>query len=142
MPNTTVFQIGLSEKHQWQRAAAKTYVGLLASDAWLLAVGVIKPQSRIFETWLWMNACESGATDVQDVNQRGFARHSAMLAPTTVKNIAITMVIAAQPMIWIVTIARFAILAAITAFPVGSIFKTMRIYLGWRLINWGAICSE
>ena len=65
-----------------------------------------------------------------------------MLAPMTVKNIAITMMIAAQPMIWIVTIARFAILAPITAFLVGSTFKTMRIYLGWRLIDWGAICSE
>jgi hypothetical protein len=36
--------------------------------------------------------------------QRGFIRHSAMLAPMTVKNIAITMMIAAQRMTWIVAI--------------------------------------
>jgi hypothetical protein len=36
-----------------------------------------------------------------------------MLTPMTVKNIVITTMIAAQPTIWIVTIARFAILAPI-----------------------------
>jgi hypothetical protein len=45
--------------------------------------------------------------------QRGFAKHSVMLTPMTVKNIVITTMIAAQPTIWIVTIARFAILAPI-----------------------------
>jgi hypothetical protein len=47
--------------------------------------------------------------------QRGFATHSLMLAPMTVKNIPIAMMIAAQPMTWIVAIARFEILVRISS---------------------------
>jgi hypothetical protein len=49
--------------------------------------------------------------------QRGFAKHSVMLAPMTVKNIPITMTIAAQLMAWIVAIARFEILVRISSLP-------------------------
>ena len=46
-----------------------------------------------------------------------------MLAPMTVKNIAITIMIAAQPMIWIVTIPRFEILVRISWLFNGKHFR-------------------
>jgi len=70
--------------------------------------------------------------------QRGFARHSAMLVPMTVKNIAITMMIADQAMTWIVAIARFAIFAPISLPQHGEAFLRPRDYLCWGSIDRGA----
>jgi hypothetical protein len=67
--------------------------------------------------------------------QRGFARHSVILAPMTVKNIAIAIVIAAQPMTWIVAIARFETLERISHLSTGSTFETRWSYLYWPLVE-------
>jgi hypothetical protein len=58
-----------------------------------------------------------------------------MLFPMTVKNIPITIMIAAQPMSWIVTIARFEILARMSCLSTGSTFETMRSYLYWPRVE-------
>jgi hypothetical protein len=54
-----------------------------------------------------------------------------MLFPMTVKNIPITIMIAAQPMDWIATIARFEILARMSCLSTGSTFETTWSYLHW-----------
>jgi hypothetical protein len=51
---------------------------------------------------------------IRTPTQRGFARHSETLAPMTVKNIPITIMIPAQAMTWIVTMVRSEILVRIS----------------------------
>jgi hypothetical protein len=62
-----------------------------------------------------------------------------MLVPIAVKNIAITMMIAAQPMIWIVTTARFASFAPITCLFSGKHFVDHASTSVDGLIDWGAV---
>ena len=62
-----------------------------------------------------------------------------MLVPMTIKNIAITMMIADQAMTWIVAIARFAILAPISLPQHREAFLRPCDYLCWGSIDRGAV---
>ena len=53
----------------------------------------------------------------------------------TVKNIPITVTIAAQPMTRIVAIARFEIFVRISRLLGGSTLETMWSYLYWSLVE-------
>ena len=50
-----------------------------------------------------------------------------MLAPMTVKNIPITMMIVAQPMTWIVAIARSEMLGRISSLPLEALSRPYRV---------------
>jgi hypothetical protein len=143
MPNTTVFQAGF---------LTDILIAVDADDdisresdypkrGWSVR-GSSNFDRRPLTLWLLRKSCETAATEVRDVIQRGFATHSVMLAPMTVKNIAITMMIAVQPMAWIVTIARFAILAPITCLSTWKHFCDHGNGLGWRLDRLGCLGFE